>query len=44
MPRLAGPDDLAITVRLVQEAGGQIVSRAVDVRDSAALAAVVAER
>ncbi len=40
---MATPDDLATTVRLVEEAGGQILSRAVDVRDSAALAAVVAE-
>jgi SDR family mycofactocin-dependent oxidoreductase len=35
--------DLDTTVRLVEEAGGRILSRAVDVRDSDALTAVVSE-
>jgi len=39
----ATPDDLATTVRLVEEAGGRIASSMVDVRDAAALSAVVAE-
>lgn len=39
----ADEDDLAETVRLVEEAGGKILARVADVRDSAALQAVVDE-
>lgn len=40
---LATPDELSETVRLVEKAGGRIVARAADVRDTAALRAVVRE-
>jgi SDR family mycofactocin-dependent oxidoreductase len=39
----ATPDDLAMTERLVAEAGGRIVAHAVDVRDPAGLADAVAD-
>jgi len=39
----ATPDDLATTARLVTEAGGRVVSHAVDVRDATGLAAAVAD-
>jgi (+)-trans-carveol dehydrogenase len=39
----ATPDDLAQTVKQVEAIGGEILSRQVDVRDSAALDNVVAE-
>ena len=40
---LATPEDLATTARLVEEAGGRVVTSAVDVRDGRALADAVAE-
>lgn len=38
---LATPDDLAVTVKLVEDAGARIVARQADVRDQAALAAAL---
>jgi SDR family mycofactocin-dependent oxidoreductase len=38
---MATPEDLATTTRLVEETGARVVSRAVDVRDPAALAEAV---
>jgi SDR family mycofactocin-dependent oxidoreductase len=40
---VATTEDLATTARLVEEAGARVVTAAVDVRDSAALAGAVAE-
>jgi len=39
----AVPEDLATTARLVEEAGGRVVTAEVDVRDAAGMAAAVAE-
>ena len=39
----AGPEDLATTARLVEEAGGRAVTAEVDVRDAAGMAAAAAE-
>jgi SDR family mycofactocin-dependent oxidoreductase len=39
----ATPDDLAVTARLVTEAGGRVVTRVVDVRDAQGLAGAVAD-